>query len=95
MRVPGVNASPPDPMARQMARLLVGSDLDELREIIERWLAEAPTERARRQYKRFGAQLIELKQALAEQPSQPTQEELELALTMMLRLAAQAPPGGG
>jgi hypothetical protein len=93
--VPDVKTSAPDPMARQMARLLVGSDLDELREIVKRWLAEAPTDRVRRQYERFGAQLIDLKHALAEQPQQPTQEELELALTMMLKLAAQAPPGGG
>ena len=41
-----------DPMARQMAKLLAGSDLDELREVIERWLAEAPTERIRQQYHR-------------------------------------------
>jgi hypothetical protein len=73
-----------------MAKLLVRSDLDELREIIKRWLEEAPTARTRRVYERFGAKLIELKHALAEQPAQPTQEELELALTMMLRLAAQS-----
>jgi len=79
-------------MAAQMAQLLARSDLDELREVVARWLHEAPTERSRRQYEVFGAKLLELKQALAEQPSQPTQEELELALTMMLRLAAERPP---
>jgi hypothetical protein len=77
-------------MAAQMAKLLVRSDLDELREIVKRWLEEAPTQASRRTYERFGAKLIELKHALAEQPTQPTQEELELALTMMLRLAAQS-----
>ncbi len=82
-------------MASQMARLLVRSDLDELREIVKRWLAEAPTDRSRRQYEVFGAKLIELKHALAEQSVQPTQEELELALTMMLKLAAQGDPGRG
>jgi urease accessory protein UreF len=84
-----------DPLAAQMAQLLVASDLDELREIVKRWLAEAPTERSRRQYEQFGARLVELKQALAEQPMQPTREELETALTMMLRLAAHAEPGAG
>jgi len=78
-------------MAVQMARLLVRSDLDELREVVKRWLAEAPTGRIRRQYEVFGAKLIELKHALAEQPTEPTHEELELALTMMLKLAAQNP----
>jgi urease accessory protein UreF len=81
-----------DPMARQMAKLLASSDLDELREVIERWLAEAPTERVRQQYHRFGAKLLELKQALASAPLQPSEEELELALSMMLKLAAGADP---
>lgn len=76
-------------MAAQMAQLILGSDLDELREVVKRWLTEAPTGNVRRQYETFGAKLIELKQALAEQPVQPTREELELALTMMLKLAAQ------
>ena len=79
-------------MARQMAKLLTSSDLAELREVVARWLAEAPTERMRQQYQRFGAKLLELKQALASAPEQPSEEELELALTMMLKLAAQAGP---
>jgi hypothetical protein len=81
-------------MARQMAKLLASSDLDELREVIARWLAEAPTDRVRQQYQRFGAKLLELKQALASAPQQPSEEELELALTMMLKLAAQGGPPG-
>lgn len=76
-------------MAAQMAKLLVRSDLDELREVVRRWLEQAPTARIRRQYEEFGDKLIEMKHALAEQPVQPTEEELELALTMMLKLAAQ------
>jgi len=82
-----------DPMAAQMAQLLAGSDLDELREIVKRWVAEAPTGAQRRMYENFGARLIELKQALADAPAQPTREELEQALTMMLRLAAQQTAG--
>lgn len=81
-----------DPMARQMARLLVGSDLDELREILERFRREAPSEALRRQYDAFGHKLLELKAALAEQPTPPTLEELEVALTLMLRLAASHGP---
>jgi hypothetical protein len=84
-----VPTSAADPMAAQMARLLVGSDLDELKEIVRRWLKEAPTQNIRRQYEVFGNKLVELKHALSEAPVQPTQEELELALTMMLKLAAQ------
>ncbi|MCC6556504.1 MAG: hypothetical protein IT372_26395 [Polyangiaceae bacterium] len=80
-----------DPMAAQMAQLLAGSDADELREIVRRWIAEAPTEGARRHYQEFGARLVELKAALSEAPVQPTIAELEQALTMMLRLAASNP----
>lgn len=81
-----------DPMASQMTQLLLNSDLDELREIVRRWVAEAPAGGSRRVYEDFGARLVELKQALAEQPVQPTVEELETALTMMLRLAATEGP---
>ena len=73
-----------------MAKLLVSSDLDELKEVVARWMAEAPTDRVRRQYADFGAKLIELKHALASAPEQPTEHELELALTMMLKLAAES-----
>ncbi|MEZ4293698.1 MAG: hypothetical protein R3B70_01890 [Polyangiaceae bacterium] len=81
-----------DPMASQMTQLLLNSDLDELREIVKRWVAEAPAGGSRRMYEEFGARLVELKQALADQPVQPTVEELESALTMMLRLAATEGP---
>jgi hypothetical protein len=78
------------PLAKQMAKLLVGSDVEELREVIKRWVAESSGERLRGQYEQFGAKLLELKQALASAPEQPSEEELELALTMMLKLAAQS-----
>lgn len=81
-----------DPMAAQMAQLLAASDLDELREVVARWVATAVTGQQRRVYQNFGARMIELKQELAHVPVQPTRDELETALTMMLRLAAE---GGG
>src|SRR3954452_21615825 len=77
------------PLARQMAKLLANSDLDELQEVVRRWVAEAATDRVRHQYDEFGKKLLELKRALASAPQQPSEEELELALTMMLKLAAQ------
>jgi hypothetical protein len=88
-----------DPMAAQMAQLLSASDLDELREVIARWVATAVTGQQRRVYQNFGARLVELKQELARSPVQPPREELETILTMMLRLAAESggkpPPGDG
>ncbi|MFT3773967.1 MAG: hypothetical protein QM820_52025 [Minicystis sp.] len=79
-----------DPMAAQMAQLLAASELDELREIVDRWVKTAVTGQQRRVFANFGARMIELKQELARAPVQPTREELETALTMMLRLAAQS-----
>jgi hypothetical protein len=79
-----------DPMAAQMAQLLAASDLDELREIVDRWIKTAATHQQRRVFANFGARMIELKQELARAPVPPTREELESALTMMLRLAAQS-----
>jgi hypothetical protein len=81
-------------MAAQMAQLLAGSDLLELQEIVKRWVAEAPTPRVAEHYQVFGGKLIELKRTLADGPTEPTIEELELALTMMLKLAARHGGGG-
>ncbi|MBW2452982.1 MAG: hypothetical protein JRI68_00650 [Deltaproteobacteria bacterium] len=78
-------------MASQLARLLTRSNVDELEEVVRRWLAEAPTASYRKHYEVFGAKLIEMKQALSEAPFHPTEEELTLTLTMMLNLAAQRP----
>lgn len=79
-----------DPMAAQMAQLLAASDIEELREVVERWIATAVTGQQKRVFQNFGARMIELKQELLRAPVQPTREELETALTMMLRLAAQS-----
>ncbi|MFW5739317.1 MAG: hypothetical protein ACOC1F_03005 [Myxococcota bacterium] len=78
-----------DPMAVQMTQLLLDSDLEELEEIVARWLKDAPTERDRHYYRQFGAKLLELKRQLSTLPQQPSREDLEMALTMMLKLAAQ------
>jgi hypothetical protein len=78
-----------DPMASQMAGLILDSDLDELMEIVRRWVAEAPDDRSRHYYSQFGAKLIELKRQLSEQPVLPSRADLEMALSMMLKLAAQ------
>jgi hypothetical protein len=82
-------------MAAQLAQLLSGSDLDELREVVKQWRETAPTDAMRRHFDELGGRLLELKAALASAPVQPSREELELALTMMLKLAAERGPSGG
>jgi hypothetical protein len=82
-----------DPMAAQLAQLLAGSDLDELQEVVRRWRETAATDALRKHYDELGSRLLELKAALADAPVQPSREELELALTMMLKLAAERGQG--
>ena len=77
-----------DPMASQIASLLVDSDLDELEEIVKRWVIEAPDAAAKHHYTQFGAKLIELKRELGSRGVEPRKEDLEVALSMMLQLAA-------
>jgi hypothetical protein len=76
-------------LAAQLAQLLAGSDLDELREVVARWRASAATDLERKHYDELGSRLLDLKAELARAPVAPTREELEAALMMMLRLAAQ------
>ena len=59
-----------------------------------RYRAYPSTEAAAREAQRLAAAMT-LKHALAEAPVHPTREELESALTMMLRLAAQQPGSTG
>lgn len=83
-----------NPMARQLAQLLTGSDAAELGEVVRRWVDTAVSERQRQQLMEMGRRLLELKSALAEGAVQPSQSELELALTMMLALAKESRPLG-
>ena len=79
-------------MAAQLAQLLTESDEQELTEVVDRWVAEAPTQALQAHYVRFGAKLLELKRQLAQQPVAPKRQDLEVALSMMLKLAAQRKP---
>jgi hypothetical protein len=76
-------------MAKQLAELLAGSDLEELKEVVARWRATAGSERERQKYSELTSRLLELKAELSRSPVPPTREELEAALLLMLRLAAQ------
>jgi hypothetical protein len=78
-------------MAVHMAQLLADSDAEELAEVVRRWVAEAPDDRARAAFSAFGAKLLELQRALAAQGHHPSREDLEVALSMMLDLAASRP----
>ena len=78
-----------DAMASQIATLLTDSDLEELQEIVQRWIRDAPDAAMKQHYTQFGTKLLELKRQLSTLPVQPTRDDLEAAVSMMLKLAAQ------
>ena len=82
-----------DRMAAQLARLLTESDGAELAEIVRRWKLTAVTAAQRVAMEKMADQILALRAAFEQAPVKPTREELELALRMMLRLAASG--GGG
>lgn len=77
-------------MATLLATLLTRSDVDELREVLDEWRAQAVTDAQRSVMDRMAGQILDLKAALREAPREPTREELEDALRVMLRLAGGA-----
>lgn len=77
-----------DQMAAQLAQLLSGSDRAELEEIVRRWRATAVTSSQQSAMDKMADQILALAAAIDHGPAKPTREELELALKMMLRLAA-------
>lgn len=78
-----------DAMATQIAGLLADSDLEELQEVVRRWVLEAPDAQSRHHYEQFGARLLQLKTQLSTLPTPPSRDDLEMAVDMMLKLAAQ------
>ena len=82
------------PLAAQMAQLLTGSDTEELREVVRRWIDSAESEAQRSIYQRMGQKLLELKQAFTAQGMKPTRGELEVALTVMFGVAGEGNLGG-
>ena len=76
------------PMASQLAQLLSDSDLEELEEVVSRWLKDAPSEPVHHHYKILGERLLQLKRELSVLPQPPQREDLEIALSMMLNFAS-------
>lgn len=75
-------------MAAQLAKLLATSDVEELAEVVARWKETAATDRDRLAMEEMGQRLLDVKRALATAPKQPTAEELEEMLRIMLLLAS-------
>ena len=76
-------------MASHLAQLLSDSDLEELEEVVARWLKDAPSDATRREYCKLGTHLLQLKRELSSLPEQPRREDLEAAISMMMGFAFQ------
>ena len=79
-----------DRMAAHLAQLVTTSDRAELEEIVARWKQTAVTPAQSAAMDKMAEQVLALRAALDQAPVPPTREELELALRMMLKLAASA-----
>lgn len=75
-------------MARHLAKLLASSDVEELVEVVARWKETASTDLELRAMEEMGERLLDVKRALASAPKQPTAEDLEEMLRVMLLLAS-------
>ena len=76
------------PLACQLAPL-IDRDVDELRQIVARWVVDEPSEQERARYRCFGAGLSRLKQRIEARTTPPTEEEIEIALTVLLVIAGK------
>ncbi len=74
-------------MARQLAHLLATSDTAELEEAVRRWKESAASEGSKRLMEEMGGRILDVRRALDGAPKQPTEEELEEMLRIMLLLA--------
>jgi hypothetical protein len=76
------------PLACELAPV-IDRDVEELHQIVARWVVQAPSEVEQARYRFFGAGLRELKRRIHARHIPPTQEEIEIALTVLLVLAGR------
>jgi hypothetical protein len=74
-------------MARQLAHLVATSDVAELTEAIRRWKESTPSEETRRLMEEMGGRILDVRRALDAADKQPTEDELEEVLRIMLLVA--------
>ena len=75
-------------MASQLAQLLAESDLAELEEVVKRWLKDATSKSEQMHCQKLGTALLQLKRRLTMMSMHPSRDELEMAMSVMLSLAA-------
>jgi hypothetical protein len=76
------------PLASELAPQ-IHRDVEELHQIVARWVVTAKSQQERAKYRVFGSGLRELQNRIAVRGTPPTQEEIEIALTVLLVLAGR------
>jgi len=76
------------PLASELAPIM-DREVDELHQIVARWVVREEREPERNRYRLFGADLREVKRRIAARGVPPTSEEVEIALTALLVLAGR------
>lgn len=64
-------------------------EVDELHQIVARWIVNEPSEVERARLRAFGAELRAMKVRIGRRPTPPSEEEIEIALTAMLALVGR------
>jgi hypothetical protein len=80
-------------MYQNLVRILsanMGGDLDRLHAIVASYVVEAETEQDRAVLRRFGGELGAVQRRIARRPKEPSQEEIEIALTAVYALSRRA-----
>lgn len=68
----------------------MGGDLDRLHAIVATYVIGASTEQERAVLRHFGSELGAVQRRIARRPEEPTQEEIEIALTAVYALSRRA-----
>jgi hypothetical protein len=76
------------PLACELAPV-IDRDVEELHRIVARWVIGAPSELEQARYRFFGSGLRELKRRIQARHTPPTEEEVEIALTVLLVIAGR------
>jgi hypothetical protein len=80
-------------MSQDLVRILslnIGGDLGELHAIVASYVVEAESDQERAVLRRFGSELGAVQRRIQRRPQEPTQEEIEIALTAVYALSRRA-----
>jgi hypothetical protein len=78
------------PLVSRLAPIM-NDDLEHLHRLVARWVLDSPSEEERTALRHFGAELGAVQRRIRLRGSPPTEEEIEIALTVVLALSHRRP----